>query len=236
MRRLVAALNFALKNGRVNANPMAWRVTPLENAESARADFLTEAQQRIFVTACGAEPEFQNLVLAGLFTGGRFGELRRLRVQDFVSSAKALYIEKSKSGKPRHVILDDEGVTFFRRLTANRAPNEELLLRADGSPWVKGSTKKPMRRACAKSRIPSLGFHQLRHSFATRLLTRKVIPSVVQRQLGHSSPRMMDAHYGHITDVYRQEAMSELPSVGLNAAARPKRTKILALPSRKKSA
>jgi integrase len=231
LRRLCAALNRALKNGKVNTNPMNWKLAPFANADSARAEFLTEAQQRIFVTACGDEPAFQDLVLAGLFTGMRFGELGRLLVQDFIPSSKSVYVAKSKSGKPRHVILDDEGVTFFSRLTANRGPNESLLLRDDGSVWKKGTTKKPMRRACKKSQIPGMGFHQLRHSFATRLLTRKVIPSVVQRQLGHRDARMMDEHYGHITDVYRQEAMGELPSVGLNEAAKVK-SKVVALPSR----
>jgi integrase len=236
VRRLVAALNYALETGKVNANPMNWKIAPFENADAARTAFLTEPQQRSFVTACGAEPEFQNLVLAGLLTGSRFGELSRLRVQDFIPASKSIYIGKSKSGKSRHVFLDDEGVIFFSRLAANRAPDEELLLRADGTAWVKGSTKKPMRRACAKAEIAHLGFHQLRHSFSTRLLMRGVAMKIVAQLLGHTSVRMLDKNYGHLVDEHVQEVISELRSTGLNRAAETKPGEVAVLPSRKRSA
>jgi integrase len=237
-RRLVAALNYALESGKVNANPMNWKLTPFENADVARAEFLTEPEQRVFVTACGEEPEFQNLVLAGLFTGSRFGELSRLRVQDFVSQAKAksIYVEKSKSGKPRHIFLDDEGAAFFSRLAANRGPNEVLLLRADGTAWGKGTTKKPMRRACRKAKIKSLGFHQLRHSFATRLLTRGVAMKIAAQQMGHADTRMLEKHYGHMADEHVQQVISGLPSAGLNQAAKAKRGNVVSLPPRKRTA
>jgi integrase len=249
VRRLVAALNYALATGKVNANPMNWKLAAFENAEVARAEFLTESQQREFVAACSAEPDFQNLVLAGLHTGCRLGELARLRVKDFVASSTTIYVEQSKSGKPRHVFLDDQAAQFCNRLANNRGPDELLLPRSttskenasrkthtDGVSWDKNSVKLPMRRACRKAKIQRLGFHQLRHSFSTRLLTRGVPMKIVAQQLGHTSVRMLEKHYGHLVDEHLQQVISALPSVGLNEAAKVKHAKVLALPSRKRSA
>src|SRR5438552_7909207 len=64
MRRLRAALNLALEEGRVPSNPFAWKVSPSENVEVARAIFLSEKDQRTFVKACAREKDFQRLVRA----------------------------------------------------------------------------------------------------------------------------------------------------------------------------
>jgi integrase len=48
-------------------------------------------------------------------------ELTRLEVCDFNPDASTLAIRQSKSGKPRHVVLTDEGAAFFRRYCAGRS-------------------------------------------------------------------------------------------------------------------
>src|SRR5882672_9350640 len=168
MRRLRAALNLALTEGRVNANPMAWKVSPFENVEVARAVFLSETDQRTFVKACAKEKDFQRLVRAGLYTGARYGELGRLGVGDFNASAGTLFIAKSKGGQQRHVHLDLEAARFFRDVCTNRDLGQVMFLRENGEPWAKDNQNKPMRRACALVKIKRFGFHQLRHSAASR--------------------------------------------------------------------
>src|ERR1700738_3934188 len=156
MRRLRAALNLALEEGRVYANPMAWKVLPFENVEVARAIFLSEKDQRTFVKACAKEKDFQWLVRAGLYTGARYGELGRLSVGDFNASAGTLFIAKSKGGQQRHVHLALAGGRLFREVCANRDPPETMFLRESGDPWAKDSQKKPMRRAVTKTKVNSL--------------------------------------------------------------------------------
>jgi integrase len=235
MRRVKAALNLAANTGRVNANPMNWRIQPFENVDSARAEFLTDDQQRDFVGACAQEPDFQNLVLAALQTGCRLSELARLRVRDFIPSQQTIYVEKSKSGKPRHVFLAEEAGQFFKRLTINRAPDATLLVRSDGTGWSKDAVKKPMRRSCKRAGIRRLGFHQLRHSFATRLLVAGVSMKIVAQLLGHSSVRMLEKHYGHLQDEHLQRVVAAVPAVGLNRAAAAKPGKVVTL-ARKRGA
>jgi integrase len=236
IRRLVAALNYALETEKVNCNPMNWKIAPFEKADVSRAAYLTEPEQRAFVTACAPEPAFQNLVLAALHSGCRLGELARLRVGDFIASSHTIYVEQTKSGEPRHVFLDEEAFHFFKSLAGNRSANETMLVRTDGTDWAKDAVKKPMTRTCKRAEIPRLGFHQLRHSFATRLLTRGVAMKIVAQQLGHTSMRMLEKNYGHLVDKHVQQVISNLPPAGLNAAANAKRGKIVALPRRKRGA
>ena len=98
--------------------------------DAARARYLTVAQARRLVNA--ADPEFRPLVQAALQTGCRYSELARLEVADFNPDSGTLAIRQSKSGKARHVVLTDEGVFFFRQLTAGRAGSEIMLCKTNG--------------------------------------------------------------------------------------------------------
>jgi integrase len=230
MRRLRAALNLALTEGRVNANPMAWKVSPFENVEVARAIFLSEKEQRTFVKACAKEKDFQCLVRAGLYTGARYGELGRLSVADFNPSAGTVFIAKSKGGQQRYVHLDLETARFFRELCSNRDQSETMFLRTSGESWAKDNQRKPMRRACALAEIKRFGFHQLRHSAASRWITLGVSLKVVAEQLGHVDTKMVERYYGHLASGHIAQTFRALPGVGLDKAAKVKREIVVPMP------
>jgi len=231
MRRVRAALNLALTEGRVHANPMAWKVAPFENVEVARAGFLSEQEQRTFVKACAKD--FQRLVRAALYTGARYGELGRLQVGDFNRSAGTLFIAKSKGGRQRYVQLDLEAARFFRDLCNNRDSSHTMLLRESGEPWVKDSQKKPMRRACIGARMKHFGFHQLRHSAASRWITLGISLKVVAEQLGHVDTKMVERYYGHLASGHIAQTFRALPGVGLDKAAGIKGDTVIRMPNRR---
>jgi integrase len=47
-----------------------------------------------------------------------------------------------------------------------------------------------------------MAFHELRHSYASRLVMRGVPLGVVATQLGHTDSRMVEKHYGHMSASY----------------------------------
>ncbi|MEJ2377034.1 MAG: tyrosine-type recombinase/integrase, partial [Pseudolabrys sp.] len=113
---LKAALNRVWRDGKAQSD-QAWRsVEPFEAVDAARVRYLTIKEAQRLINACGFE--FRPLVQAALQTGARYGELIRLQVHDFNPDAGTLAIRQSKSGKPRHVVLSDEGAALFRQLTA----------------------------------------------------------------------------------------------------------------------
>src|SRR5262249_29696135 len=115
MTVLKAALNHAWKAGHV-ASDDAWRrVPPFKAVETARVRYLAEAECTRLVNGC--EPAFRNLVRGALLTGCRYSELAGLHTADFNADAGVVTIRESKAGKPRHVVLTDEGRRFFGTLT-----------------------------------------------------------------------------------------------------------------------
>jgi hypothetical protein len=59
----------------------------------------------------------------------------------------------SKAGKPRHVILTDEGQRLFAALTAGRLGDDPIFTRADGGTWGKSHQSRPMLEACQRAKI-----------------------------------------------------------------------------------
>jgi integrase len=117
-------------------------------------------------------------------------------------------VRQSKSGKPRHVALTDEGGAFFTQLCAGRAGNEVMLRKASGSPWGDSHQLRPMAAACARARIvPQISFHGLRHTYASLAIMNGAPLMVVGRNLGHTSTKMVEKHYGHLASSYIVDAI-----------------------------
>lgn len=215
---LKAALNRAWREGKVGSDK-EWRsVEPFEGADAARVRYLQVNEARRLINGC--EPSFRKLVQAALQTGCRYGELCRLKVEDFNRDAGTLIIRRSKSGKARHVILTDEGAEFFGQLVAGRA-GAELLLRNevrlarstgrgadDHGDWRPSEQVRGMAEACKRGKIsPPIGFHGLRHTWASLAVMAGVPLMVVARNLGHADTRMVEKHYGHLSQSYMADAI-----------------------------
>ena len=140
---------------------------------------------------------------AALLTGCRYGELSALTVDDFNPDAGTVRVPFSKSGRPRHVALTQEGTEFFEGLIAGRPGGARLLVRKNGRPWTKSEQQRPIVAACAAAQVdPPVNFHGLRHTYASRLAMRGVPLAVIAAQLGHSDTRMVEKHYGHLAPNY----------------------------------
>lgn len=241
---LKAALNRALEHERVQSASPPWqRLRSFEQATAARATFLTKEQAKRLVNACDPGSGFRDLVQAALLTGCRYGELCRLRVGDFAHGRIA--IRDSKSGRPREVRLTETGRRFFEMLVAGRSATDVLIrnhgritraeerereraerrreepdfsaARLDPGDWRPSEQARPMMAACAAARItPAIGFHQLRHTWASHAVMDGMPLMVVARSLGHADTGMVEKHYGHLATDYLDEVFARhAPDFGL---------------------
>lgn len=201
---LKAALNRAFRDGLV-ADDKAWRaLEPFEAVGAARPGYLTLVEARQLIDA--ADSGFRELVHGALITGCRYGELCAMRVRDFHRGKIA--IRQSKSGKPRDVVLADDGVLFFEQLTAGRHGGDFMFVRADGSPWLASQQARPMLEACRRAKIePPVGIHQLRHTWASHAVMNGMPLMVVARNLGHANTQMVEKHYGHLSQTFVDDAI-----------------------------
>lgn len=62
-----------------------------------------------------------------------------------------------------------------------------------------------MSRACKGAGIEPLGFHQLRHTYASLSLMSGMPLIVLARNLGHKDTRMVEKHYGHLLPSYEDQ-------------------------------
>jgi len=72
-----------------------------------------------------------------------------------------------------------------------------------------GSVRKAFKAACRRAGIKNLRFHDLRHTFATRLVLSGVDLATVSKLLGHSSIQMT-MRYSHPTPEALKNAVSKL--------------------------
>lgn len=223
---LKAMLSFAKRRRLTKASGEAWReVAPFRGTVAARQRFLNSDEAQRLVNAC--EPEFRLLVQGALLTGARFGELTRLVVSDFNADSKTIFLELTKNSKPRYVYLTEEGLTFFRGLTAGKRGDQPLFLRDSYTnrnrnsdkvlrPWRKSEASRPMADGCEAAGLEPLTFHELRHTYASGLVNRGVPLAYVAAQLGHTDTRMVEKHYGHISRSALAEAIDKLaPTWGI---------------------
>jgi integrase len=212
---LKAALNHAWKAGHV-ATDDAWRrVKPFKAVETARVRYLNEAESVRLVNAC--EPAFRDLVRGALLTGCRYSELSALHAADFNPEAGIITVRTSKAGKPRHVVLTDEGQRLFTRLTAGKLADEPIFIRVDGGVWRASHQLRPMLEACRRAKIrPAVSFHVLRHTHGSALAMRGVPLGVIAEQLGHADTRMTEKHYAHLAPSYIANTIrAHFPTLGI---------------------
>src|SRR5215469_2353182 len=114
-----------------------------------------------------------------------------MTVDDFNPDAGTLRVRSSKSGKPRHVVLTQEGRDFVTLRAAGKTGSTRLFVRVNGKPWGKSDQQRPLSTACAAARIdPPVNFHGLRHSYASRPAMRGVPLAVIATQLERDPVRL----------------------------------------------
>jgi integrase len=200
---LRAAFQNAWDNARI-ASDRPWRcLHRISVNPSARTLFLDRTECRRLLDHC--TPALARLVLAGLYTGCRVGELAGLRVKDVGREVYGLHVPAFKLAPARFVFLPDEAMAFFLKCCEGRRPDDRLLLSDKGMAWS-GQHANLFRRAVKQSGLPAeFVFHGLRHTYASDLVRQGVSLSLVARQLGHSDTRSVSRTYGHLAEEYRED-------------------------------
>lgn len=212
---LKASLNYAWRQGKV-ASDIPWRkVKPFKNACMPVVRYLTEADCVRLANTCPAD--LRRMVQAALFTGCRYSELANLKANDFNPDAGTVAIRTSKSGKPRHVILTDEGRGFFETMTTDKEGKDLIFTHDGGGAWGKSHQHRPLQEACARVKIkPAISFHILRHTHGSMLAMKGVPMPVIAKQLGHADTRMTERHYAHLSPSYVSDTIRQhFPTLGI---------------------
>ena len=203
---LKAALSLAYQHEKVRSKAAWEAVKAYRDVSASKIRYLNDKEAKALVVACDAA--FRELVTAALLTGARYGELAEMRVGDFDAMAATVNIPRSKSGKSRHIFLTDEGQKLFAAAVADKRSSNLIFVRKNGGAWGSSNQIRFMRDACDRAGIvPAIGFHILRHTYASRLVMRGAPLTVIASQLGHRDTRMTEKHYAHLAPSYIRETL-----------------------------
>ena len=189
-------------------------------------DFLDfEEGARLVAAAEGAPEPWCAMIPLALWTGLRLGELRALHWDDIDLVAARLTVRHAaddcnelhppKSGRARVVDLPRKAVALLRRHKHLRGLF--VFCREDGSilpNWEcesrsKGRPTGPLARVCRKASLRPIGWHVLRHSYASQLVMSGANLLEVKELLGHSS-LTMTMRYAHLSPDARKAAVALL--------------------------
>jgi len=137
------------------------------------------------------------LVLLSLNTGMRQGEVFNLdwRDVDLINNKLTVVGKTSKSGQTRYIDLNTKAVAV---LTNWRRPEERQGFVFPGQSGERlDNVKKSWAGVLAEAKIDGFRWHDLRHTFASRLVMKNVALNTVRVLLGHSDIKMT-LRYAHL--------------------------------------
>jgi excisionase family DNA binding protein len=202
---LKKVFSLAIEEGYLETNPAA-KIKKSSEKDRLMERVLTEEEEAKLKDA--SYPVLRSIISVALHTGMRLQEILSLRWGQVDLSEMTLTAERTKSGKPRTIPL-------------NAALREELsrLKTQDGrGPYVfpNPRTGKPLTTVktafvatCRRAGVAGLRFHDLRHTFGSRLVERGVDIETVRSLLGHASIAVTQ-RYVHSTDERRRFAVEKL--------------------------
>jgi len=186
--------------------------------ETADFDFLTfeEAEQLL----AAAEGQWWLMIFVALKTGLRQGELLGLQWRDIDFEAGRIMVSRSihrghigtpKSGRARLVPLCDDVLEALQDHQHRRSPF--VFHDEQGLPLTDNKCKSPLEQAWHKAGLRRIGWHMLRHTFASHLVMRGAHIRAVQDLLGHSDIRVT-MRYAHLSPDVERETVQLLNSGG----------------------
>jgi len=151
----------------------------------------------------------QPMTLLTLNTGLRRGEVLQLKWTDVDLFQRKVLIrgDNAKSGKTRHVPLNDEALTTLQHWKADVEASEWVFPGRDGA-HLKG-VKTSWKSVLQKATIRDFRWHDLRHHFASRLVMNGVDLNTVRELLGHSD-LAMTLRYAHLSPEHKADAVAKL--------------------------
>jgi integrase len=188
--------NVALKEWAwVSDNPVT-RLSFSVGNKNARDRWLTQEDETRLLEKATNPDWLRPLLIAALHTGMRRGELLNLTWRDVDFARGLVRIERSKNGEKRSI---PASATLLVTLKAIRVRD------ISGHVFARSvrSVRVAFEATVKKAGIENFHFHDLRHTFATRLVQNGVDLYKVKELLGHKSITMTMRYSHHYPESLR---------------------------------
>lgn len=198
-------LNLAVQWEMIESNPL--QGIQLFNADNKVEHNLdeTELARLLDVLQTDENRAICRIAMFLLSTGARLNEAKQATWDQIDRSNRLWRIPatNSKSRKVRTVPLNDSAIHILDQVAEASESEYVFANRQTGKPYA--SIMKVWRRLRTKAGLPHLRLHDLRHQFASLLVSRGRTLYEVQQILGHSDPKVT-MRYAHLSGKALQEA------------------------------
>ena len=169
-----------------------------------RRQILSVAEERLLLGS--AKDHLGTMVIFALDTGMRRGEITSQRWEDIDFARRLLFVTHSKTpeGEAREIPLTER----LSALLLRSRQSEGLIIGFRGRPVR--IIKRTWKTALKNAGIRHVRFHDLRHTFNTRLMEAGVLQEIRMALMGHSSGSKVHATYTHIELPAKRKAVRML--------------------------
>ena len=193
------------------------KIKPLK-VQPQNFKYLTQEESQRLLDA--SEGVWYSLILTALNTGLRLGELMALSWEDINLRSKILTVthsisagimDSTKSNKIRHIPLTDKLGRHFETMPHKRY--DSVFTNREGNRLTRRACDSSLGRICRKAGLRKIGYHTLRHTFASRLAEKGVSIISIKELLGHSDIKTT-MRYAHLSPIVLREAIKLLDEKG----------------------
>jgi len=227
---LFSIYRLGIENGKIQINPAKLlkrrkvsggrvrflnQFEPLETEVDYLKPLRTE-EERLRTVVKHDHPEHIEELEIALHTGMRRSEqYQRIEWSSVDLARKDLHIPNSKNGQGRHIPLNAEARAAFERLRKARigegpipiAPEGPIFMGLGGERLM--SPRHWFEDAVRKAGLRNFTWHDLRHTFASRLVMADVDIRTVAELMGHKSIQMT-MRYAHLAPEHKLVAVERL--------------------------
>ena len=203
---LTGVINKAIEWGKTDKNPFKSVKKSKENNERVR--YLTEEEEsRLQVVF---PEEHWSKVEIAYNTGLRRGEQFNLRWPDVNFHSRTITIRIPKSGEREYVKMNDRVMEILRSLPS-RLKSEWVFPSETGETPLNANNfiNRVFRPALKEAKITDFRWHDLRHTFGSRLVMAGVDLRTVQELMRHKTIKMT-LRYTHLSPTHTLEAVNKL--------------------------
>ena len=192
----------AVQWGYIINNPM--RIVRKYKEPPGRMRYLSESEVIKLLHHCAEH--IKPIIMMALHTGMRKGEILNLKWADVDMHNRTITIRKTKNNELRILPVND---VLYRTLRAmdQQLGYQYVFSNTDGKPYL--DIKVGFRATLRRARIHDFKFHDLRHTFASRLVMAGVDIRTVQVLLGHKDIKVT-MRYSHLSDQNLRKAVDKL--------------------------
>ncbi|MHB2020063.1 MAG: tyrosine-type recombinase/integrase [Candidatus Xenobia bacterium] len=200
--------SIAVRDGVVEHSPCRWVRRLVENNERVR--WLTEEEQARVIAVL--PPRFHHYVIIAIGTGLRWSEMLGMRWDRVDMVNRVITVPRSKHGRARHVMVHKDVLEVLQSLQSRMRSPWVFPHRADPSKPLRraGHLAKAWRKAIDQAGLTDVRWHDLRHTFASRLVMAGVSLPIVKELMGHKT-WAMTLRYAHLAPQLLVEALDKIP-------------------------